>query len=371
MSPDNLRTLYISNPPCQLGEIWRAQRNLYLADALRPAIGLDVFRNCDFPRLGPHLWLASSGTTGSVKLVAISLEALQASAAQVNKHLEACTSDVWINPLPCHHIGGLSIYVRAELTGCRVVYLHKWQAGEFVRQAESCAATLASLVPTQVHDLVAAGLRCPASLRAVVVGGGALEDALYEPAGSLGWPLLRSYGLTEAASQVATESCRGDSAAGWLPVLDHYEARTVVAGVLELRGPSLLTGWMISEHGRSPRWEDPKVDGWFRTSDRVELHDRELRVLGRVDDLVKIRGELVDVAGLERALQERVVSGEVMVRCVSDRRTGAALHVVVENDAAVSEAKDAQNDVFPPFARPERITTGSIKRTVLGKKIRG
>jgi O-succinylbenzoic acid--CoA ligase len=323
-----------------------------------------------FPALPSHVWLATSGTSGACKLVALSREALRASAVEVNRRLQATDGDVWINPLPCHHVGGLSIYARAQLSGSKVIQFAPWHPHDFLRQAEAAGATLASLVPTQVHDLIAARLQCPASLRAVMVGGAAIDDGLHQRAVSLGWPLLRSYGLTEAASQVATESRPEISTAVGLPLLDHFEARVSGEGVLELRGPSLLTGWMIFGNDGTARWEDPKRNGWFRTSDRVELRGRELRVLGRVDDLVKIRGELVDIGALETALQARVTGGRVVIHCLPDDRTGAALRVVAENAVALDQVLGCSAEIFPPYARPREIIEGRVETTALGKTLR-
>lgn len=329
-----------------------------------------AFTAAGVPPLRSHIWLASSGTSGSTKLVALSRAALEASAARVNACLGAGPSDVWINPLPCHHVGGLAIHLRAALSASKVVSLPVWSPADFLRQAETDTPTLSALVPTQLHDMVGTGVRCPASLRAVVVGGGALDDLLHLRALELGWPVLRSYGMTEASSQVATEAGPGCSDSGWLPLLDHWEAQIDTHGVLELRGPSLLSGWMIFERDGSARWEDPKRDGWFRTSDRVELRGRELRVLGRVDDLVKIRGELVDVAALENALQARVASGKIAVRCHPDERNGANLTVVAGNAAAGREASAVIDEVFPPYARPSQVVCGTIETTALGKTVR-
>jgi O-succinylbenzoic acid--CoA ligase len=323
----------------------------------------------EFPDLEEHVWLGTSGTSGNLKMVALARTALEASARAVNNHLGVTSGDVWFNPLPFFHVGGLGMRLRAELAGARHEAMRGgWRPEDYVRAAEQTGATLSALVPAQVHDLVAARCRAPLSLRAVVVGGGALADALRLRALALGWPLLPSYGLTEVGSQVATAR-RGQVEVEWLPVLEHLEVRTGRAGVLELRGPSLFTGWLISGDG-PVRWEDPKCGGWYATSDRVEVRGRELRVSGRLDDLVKIRGELVDVAALERSLQARVTSGLIMLRSVPDERNGVALHVVAENRAAAEEVRAARDDVFPAFARPGTITTDVIVRNALGKPVR-
>ena len=65
-------------------------------------------------------------------------------------------------------------------------------------------ATLVSLVPTQLSRLLDAGLREPPRLRAVLLGGGPIPPALLERAAEAGVPVVSTYGLTEACSQVTT-----------------------------------------------------------------------------------------------------------------------------------------------------------------------
>lgn len=322
----------------------------------------------DFPDESGRIWLSTSGTGGALKLVALSRGALEASARAVNAHLCADAKDVWLNPLPLFHAGGLGIIVRAAISGAQWEHCGPWSAVNFVRRADECGATLASLVPTQVFDLWRADVFAPSSLRAVVVGGGVLEESLRGRMAGRGWNLLPSYGLTEAASQVATASA-GQADFTWLPLLPHIEARISGDGVLEVSGSSLLDGWLRFDPDGSARWEDPKSDGWLRTGDRAELRGRELRVSGRLDDLVKIRGELVDVGALERALQEKAPSGPVRIDVERDERNGARLVVVAGNRRALAEA-EAASALFPPYAVPAGFRAGTIETTPLGKKIR-
>src|SRR5687768_11733428 len=139
--------------------------------------------------LRAHVWLATSGTSGALKLTALSKKALLASAASVNRHLQSDSKDVWCCVLPTFHVGGLGIYARALLSGARVI-TEGWDPVRFGANPE---ISLASLVPAQVADLVRLGVRAPRSIRAVIVGGGALGTGLYAQAGELGWPVLPSY----------------------------------------------------------------------------------------------------------------------------------------------------------------------------------
>ncbi|HWS71184.1 MAG TPA: AMP-binding protein [Thermoanaerobaculia bacterium] len=310
-----------------------------------------------------HVWIATSGTTGALKLTALSKDALLASAAAVNRHLEATADDAWCCVLPTFHVGGLGIHARALLAGSRVVSID-WEARHF---ADVCAAesiAFSALVPAQVSDLVRERLAAPRSLRAIVVGGGALADALFDEARALGWPLLRSYGMTECGSQVATASYGSDD----LQVLSHLEVRTVDDGRLAIRGASLLTGYALFEGGVA-RFVDPKVDGWFVSEDLGAVEGRVLRVEGRRGEFVKIGGESVDLKRLDRILDEvlRTTGGDAAVFAVPDERLGFVIHLAATRDG-VAEAFAAR---VLPFELPRAVhRVDGIPRSPLGKLLR-
>lgn len=303
-----------------------------------------------------HVWLSTSGTSGTFKLAALSKRALLASAAAVNRHLQSNEHDVWCCVLPPFHVGGLGIHARAFLSHSRVVTM-PWDPAEFASLRD---ATLASLVPAQVSDLVRTEMRCPPTMRALVVGGGAMSESLYEAGRALGWPLLPSYGMTECCSQVATATMESPE----LVLLDHVDARVEADGRLALRSEALLTGY-ASEKG----FVDPKVDGWFITEDLATLRGRILRVEGRGSDFVKIGGESVDLSRLDGILAE--LGADAAVIAVSDERLGhvVALAVASGHSDAVAAAFNAR---VLPFERARRVMkVPEIPRTPLGKVIRG
>ena len=63
----------------------------------------------DLPNLSGHVWLSTSGSSMAPKLVALSKQALLNSAKSVNQWLQVTAQDVWVNVLPCYHVGGLSV----------------------------------------------------------------------------------------------------------------------------------------------------------------------------------------------------------------------------------------------------------------------
>lgn len=296
-----------------------------------------------------HVFLATSGSTGAIKLVALSKEAILASAAAVNGRLEATRADIWAAVLPHFHVGGLGIWARAHLTGVRVVPM-PWDLQAFA----TSGATLASLVPAQVHDLLQADVSPPRSLRAILVGGGAFDGELDARAEARGWPVLASYGMSECASTVAVCDV----------LLPHLEARAEEDARLAFRGASLFTGY-ITEEGVV----DPKVDGWLVTEDLGEVDGRLLRVRGRAGEFVKIGGESVDLKRLDRIADEaaRVCGGDAGVVAVADERLGHVIHLAV---TAEGIAGRYDGEVLP-FERARVVhRVATIPRSPLGKILR-
>jgi O-succinylbenzoic acid--CoA ligase len=306
-----------------------------------------------------HVWLATSGTTGTLKLTALSKAALLASAAAVNRHLQSTAADVWCRVLPAFHVGGLGILARAHLSGALVVTM-PWDARAFASEAQ---VTLGALVPAQVSDLVQLGMHAPARLRAIIVGGGALSEDLYRAARSLGWPVLPSYGMTETCSQVATATL--ESSTGELVLLDHVEARTEPDGRLAFRGASLLTGY-----GTGRGFVDPKVDGWFITEDLGSIDGQFLRPEGRRGDFVKIGGESVDLARLDAVLWP-IAGSSAAVVAVEDQRLGHVIHLAIESSVDWDAVAASFNERVHPFERARAVhRVARIPRSPLGKLLR-
>ncbi len=317
------------------------------------------------PSLKGHVWIATSGTIGALRLVALSKRALLASAGAVNRHLGATARDVWMCVLPTFHVGGLGIYARAGLSGSKVI-ASAWDARQFIETVAAQNVTLASLVPAQVRDLVVLGERAPSSMRAIVVGGGALSSDLCSAARALGWPALPSYGMTEACSQIAT--AKGDLPD--LKLLSHAEARVEADGRLAFRGSSLLTGYAYYGEDGCAAFSDPKVDGWFISQDLGSIDGDTLRIAGRAGEAIKIGGETVDLARLDAILDS--VRGELdaAIVAVPDDRLGSVIHLATTAVDA-SPVVEAFNARVLPFERIRAVRhVETIPRSPLGKLLR-
>jgi O-succinylbenzoic acid--CoA ligase len=302
------------------------------------------------PPLAAHVFVTTSGSTGVVKLVALSKPAILASAAAVNGYFGVASDDLFAAVLPPFHVGGLGVYARAHLSGAKVIAI-EWSPRAFA-QSE---ATIASLVPAQVHDLVEGGWRPRSSMRAILVGGAAFDPELAARARNLGWPVHGSYGMSECASTIAI----GEP----LELLPHLDARIDVDDRLALRGPSLFTGYV--ENGVLT---DPKAGGWFVSEDRAELDGCTLILTGRPSDFVKIGGESVDLCRLDRILAS--ITPDAAVLAFPDERLGHVIHLAMTRDDW--RAVDEFNARVLPFERARAVhRVDEIPRSPLGKLLRG
>ena len=319
------------------------------------------------------VWFDTSGTTGEGKRILLSRRALEISAEAVNEWLGVGANSVWGLALPLRHVGGFGVVARAGIAGCGLrVFDGKWDAGKFADWVRSEAVTHVSLVPTQVYDLVAGGFRGGGKLEAVVVGGGALDVERGQSARDLGWPVLASYGMTEACSQVATQSLASldiPFAEGRLEILPVWEARVSEQGLLEISGEALFSG--ISEAGDFVEREGD----WFRTNDRVRVEGRFLVPLGRADSLVKVMGELVDVEAVEREFLglagTRLTSGEFAVVALPDARREHALVAVFMNGKEGGCFADFRKKVAGIHRLAGYVEVEEMPRGGLGKIRRG
>lgn len=320
-----------------------------------------------------HIWIATSGTTqsagGAIKWVALSKKAFLASAEAVNAHLKSNSSDTWLNCLPLFHVGGLSIYARAYLSSAKVetIHLPKWCKESFMELLPK--ATLTSLVPAQLFDIISANYLAPPNLRGVIIGGGVLPLELFEKALSLNWPLMPSFGMTECSSQIAT----AHDGSYDLTILPHMKCSVTTDGLLQIKSPALFSGYLHVQEG-SFHFHDPKEDGIFTTQDLVEIENGIIRPLGRASDFIKIGGENASLFHLETFFN-KIKPGhlDAFLNAADDKRLGKIIELVTLKAHAheVVSLIQAFNGGVMPFEKIRHTRfVESIPRTELGKVIK-
>jgi o-succinylbenzoate---CoA ligase len=314
---------------------------------------------------GGVICFKTSGSTARPKWIVLRKSALLLSAKAVNRWLDVSSESRWGLALPIHHVGGFGVVARAYTAGCELRHFSgKWNASDFAKWLEQEKVSHVSLVPTQLHDLVKLGLRGAGSLRAIVVGGGKLSEELGQAARDLGWPVLASYGMTEACSQVATQKMDlldlpyGESPMELLPI---WQAKTSAEGLLQLRGEALFSGTI--EQGFFQKREGQ----WFTSNDRAMVFWDRIVPLGRSDALVKVMGELVNLDEVERRFAECSEGLPFAVVAICDSRREHGLVLCSEGDFSLEVIAAYQAKAIGPERLVKWVRLDELPRSDLGK----
>lgn len=256
----------------------------------------------------------TSGTTGTPKGVALSLDNHFWSATASAYRLGLNAGERWLSCLPLYHVGGLAVVFRSCLYGTAIVLHPGFDIGAFQRSLREDGVTLTSLVPTMLHRLLNSDTATvwPDSLRLILLGGAAAQPDLLLAAQEAGVPVATTYGLTETASQVATA----------LPADVHSKPGSVgkplmfsQARIADRDGQKVPTGKIGEIHIRGPQvmsayYADPEATqislrgGWLHTGDMGFLDmDNDLFVVQRRRDIIVSGGENIYPAEVEAALR--------------------------------------------------------------------
>src|SRR5665213_422353 len=236
---------------------------------------------------GDLVVVATSGTTGEPKGVILSERAVQASATATSARLLVNPdSDHWLGSMPLNHVGGLSIALRALLTGTPLTLLERFDI-ERIDHALDEGVTLTSLVPTTLARL---GRVRQDRFRKILLGGSAIT---HEP----GHNTVATYGMTETGSGVVY---------GGFP-LEGVEIEIREQGEIALRCPMLLRCYRDGTDPRDSR-------GFFLTRDIGSLDaSGKLQVFGRTSELIISGGEHVWPVTVEQLLINMPGVGEIGV----------------------------------------------------------
>jgi o-succinylbenzoate---CoA ligase len=304
------------------------------------------------------LVIATSGSTGAVKGVELTADALQASTEASVARLGGRPGDRWLVALPLHHIAGLQCVLRSWLVGGNPLLVDPGDTPTIA----TAEADHVALVPAQLARLieVRADLR---RFRTVLLGGARPDEDAVANLRASGVNIVVSYGMTETAG-----GCVYDG----VP-LDGVEVAIRGDGRIRLRGPVLFRGYrmMPMVGGRLPAARDP--DGWFTTGDVGTWKEGRLHVRGRADDVIVTGGENVPAASVAEALRThpRVADAGVIGR--DDPGWGqVVVAVVVPSDPAnppqLHELRGHVRTIHPrSWAPRDLVLIDHLPRDGLGK----
>jgi O-succinylbenzoic acid--CoA ligase len=278
----------------------------------------------------------TSGSSGRPKGAMLTFSNHFWSATASAFHLGTTAGDRWLSCLPLCHVGGLAVLFRACLYGSAVVLHDGFDTAVIMKSLERDQPTLISLVPTMLYRLLEAGIG-ETTLRLALLGGASAQPDLVRRALDANIPVAPTYGLTEAASQVATQrpektACKPGSTGK--PLLfttvsiwgDEGKLPAGTAGEIVVNGPTVMSGY-LNDAEATARALRPEG---LRTGDIGYLdEDGDLWLVDRRVDLIISGGENVYPAEVERVLLEHPAVAAACVAGVSHPEWGQQVAALV------------------------------------------
>jgi O-succinylbenzoic acid--CoA ligase len=287
----------------------------------------------------------TSATSGRPKGVLLTYGNHWWSAVGSALNLGVSRDDCWLAALPLYHVGGLAILWRSVIYGIPAIIHERFDPDAVNREIEWGQVTLTSLVSTMLQQMLDAHGPRPYSstLRCALVGGGPAPHELLQRCVALNVPVAPTYGLTEAASQVATlqpdevATNLGSAGKPLFPTEVRVDAPGGEVGEILVRGPTVMAGYA----DRSEDTASVLHDGWLHTGDLGYLGTGGyLYVVDRREDLIISGGENVYPTEVETALREHPSVEDAGVIALPDATWGQVVAAAVKLRPGMPASED-------------------------------
>lgn len=304
--------------------------------------------------------LLTSGTAARPKMVPLTHRNVCLSATNAGRVLSLAADDRLLNVLPLFHAHGLiSGLLTALAAGSSVICTNGFDALSFFGWMRELQPTWYTAVPTIHRALLTAAEADPdcvrsSSLRVVRSASASLAPAILNGLeATFCVPVLETYGMTEAASQISANPFElrkagsvGRAAGPEIAIMDATgrELASGRHGEIMLRGPNMSRGYYNDEAATQAAFRN----GWFRTGDLGYLDpDGYLFIVGRIKDVINRGGQKVSPLEVEEVLLSHPAVLEAGVFAVPHPKLGENVAAVV----VLRANSEVTSDQLRQFAR--------------------
>ena len=267
---------------------------------------LDEWNN-DSERVLVH----TSGSTGTPKPLWVEKRRMEASARITCDFLGLKEGDTALLCMPLDYIAGKMMVVRSLVRKLKLMVVeptgHPLAAHQLPR-----GLTFAAMVPMQVYN----SLQVPEErerlrqIRHLIIGGGAIDDALARELKDFPNYVWSTYGMTETLSHIALRRLNGAEASEWYTPFDNVRISQSEDGCLVIDAPEVCAERLV-------------------TNDIVEISQGRFRVVGRKDNVICSGGIKIQAEEVERALKPHL-HVPFMITKRKDEKFGEIVVMMVE-----------------------------------------
>ncbi len=354
-------------------------------------------------RLGPAapddiaLVLHTSGTTSRPKIVPLAHRNVCASARHIRQTLALAAADRGLNIMPLFHIHGLIAGTLAPLSaGGEVCCTTGFNALRFFPWMAEVRPTWYTAVPTMHQAILSRASKSTDVIKAnplrfVRSSSSSLAPQIIKELEEVfGAPVIESYGMTEAAHQMASNPLPpGTRKPGTVGIAAGPEVGVIDAagnllpagatGEIAIRGPNVMSGYENNPKANGEAFSN----GWFRTGDQGVM-DAEgyVTITGRLKEIINRGGEKISPREVDEVLMDHPAVQQCVTFALPHDKLGedVAAAVVLREGAQAGE-KDLREFAakrLADFKVPRKIlilpeipkgATGKTQRIGLAQKL--
>ena len=207
------------------------------------------------------------------------------------------------------------------------------------------------MVPMQVYN----SLQVPEErerlmqIRHLIIGGGAIDDALAAALKDFPHHVWSTYGMTETLSHIALRRLNGPDASDWYTPFPSVKVSLNADDCLVIEAPLVCAERLV-------------------TNDIVELSEGRFRILGRKDNVICSGGIKIQIETVERLLRPHLQAPFLITKS-PDTKFGEV--VVLLTEGTVEEARQVCAQVLPKYHQPKAyLHVDKIPLTETGKPAR-
>ena len=343
------------------------------------------------------LILHTSGTTSRPKIVPLSHRNVCASARNISQTLQLTSADRELHVMPLFHIHGLIAGVLAPMAvGSMIFCTPGFNALKFFGWMKECKPTWYTAVPTMHQTILAraAGNMDVIEanpLRFIRSSSSSMPpQVIAELERVFKTPLIESYGMTEAAHQMASSPLPpgkripgsvGIAAGPEVAIMD-VDGKLLAAGEIGeivIRGENVTLGYENNDKANAEGF----TNGWFRTGDQGTMTaDGYVTLTGRLKEIINRGGEKISPREVDEVLMDHPAVAQVVTFGMPHDKLGeevAAAVVLREGKTATEqEIRAFVATKLADFKVPKKIllmdeipkgATGKLQRIGLAQKL--
>jgi len=343
------------------------------------------------------LVLHTSGTTSRPKIVPLSQRNVCASARNVRQTLALTASDRALGIMPLFHIHGLIAGTLAPLSaGGEVCCTTGFNALRFFSWIAQVRPTWYTAVPTMHQAILARAAKSSdvikaSPLRFIRSSSSSLAPQIIKELEEVFQaPVIESYGMTEAAHQMASNPLPpGKRKPGTVGLAAGPEVSVIdsqgnplpagAAGEIAIRGQNVMSGYENNAKANGEAF----VNGWFRTGDQGVMDAQGyLTITGRLKEIINRGGEKISPREVDEVLMDHPAVELCVTFAIPHDKLGEDVaSAVVLRDGVQASEKDLREFAakrLADFKVPRKVlilpeipkgATGKTQRIGLAQKL--